>query len=86
MLWQLSHLTHAHRHEMSQVYGGFAVCAGSTELAMALRALGERHGLSGLRVWRLFAGRTQRHEQHPPQYMAGRPACAALRVWVGTEQ
>ena len=61
-------------------YCGFAVCAGSTELVMALRALGERHELSGLRVWSMFARGLSRHAQHPPQYSVGRPACAALRV------
>ena len=68
------------------VYCELVVCADSKQLIMALQALGELHGLSGLRVWRLFAGRTEPHERHPAQYTAGRLPVLHCGLGLGTEQ
>ena len=47
-------------------------------MIVALRALGERYGLSGLRVWRLFSAWGP-DEEGLTCYKAGRPGSASLK-------
>lgn len=63
--------THTHTHGTKYASLQIRYFAGSRQLAGALRALGKRHGLSGLRVWPLFCGRALEDEDDPAQYTAG---------------